>query len=60
MMGTAAEFSLVGLNVFPSPARRARVVDRLTGNAIIELASGSVHCMIAGIHLDPRPEVCAA
>ena len=26
----------------------------------IELAGGSVRCMIAGIHLDPRPEVCAA
>ncbi len=101
MMGIAPDFSLVGLDVIQSPARRARVVDRLTGNAIephapgscilalscraadslgpsqlamiersctlrpldiptVELTSGSGRFMIAGINLDPRPEVVAA
>ena len=39
MMGIAPDFSPVGLDDFQSPARRARVVDRLTGN-------GSVRCII--------------
>jgi len=43
----------VGLDDFQSPARRARVVDRLYGN-------GSVRCIITSLHLDPRPEVVAA